>query len=576
MSHIEVDVAIIGGGPAGSTCGSLLRKYNPDLNVAIFERERFPREHVGESQLPPISGILEEMGCWDKIEAANFPIKIGATYRWGSSEKLWDFEFVPVREFKNPHRPGTLEGQRRFLAFQVDRAIYDDILLRHAESLGCTVHEEAKVVEVVRDGDRVVELRLASGQIVRAKHYVDASGGTGILRRAMGVEIDTPTKLQNIAFWDYWENTKWAVRYHETATRVLVLSIGSGWLWYIPLGPTTTSIGFICPATFHKESGRTPAEQYKWALSQEPLVTDLIQGGTSTGEIRATKDWSFVSDRMVGENWFLAGESCGFADPILAAGLTLTHLSAKEAAYTILDIERGATDGPWLKDQYEQNQSKRIRQHIRFADFWYSANGIFTDLQAFTQEIAADAGLELEPAKAFQWLGTGGFTDDFLGRVGVAGFDLSSARHVMSRFLDTEVRWQLSKYNVLKLNLEGATESTVPLYADGIIERRKCYLRGPKRLPRVGLFATLVELLESHKHLDRLIAAMEKRFKPGTELHGHALQVLETMIQDGWIKASLDPMRPRATVTTKQEGKFIHNNRELNEQIESLSGDVPK
>lgn len=93
------DVIVIGGGPAGSTLGTLLRKYNPALNVLILEKEQFPREHVGESQLPPISKILDEMGCWDKVEAANFPIKIGATYRWGSSPKLWDFEFLPVRQF---------------------------------------------------------------------------------------------------------------------------------------------------------------------------------------------------------------------------------------------------------------------------------------------------------------------------------------------------------------------------------------------------------------------------------------------------------------------------------------------
>ena len=80
----EYDVAIIGGGPAGSTLGTLLRKYDGDLSVLILERERFPREHVGESQLPPISAILDEMGCWDKIEAANFPVKIGATYRWAA------------------------------------------------------------------------------------------------------------------------------------------------------------------------------------------------------------------------------------------------------------------------------------------------------------------------------------------------------------------------------------------------------------------------------------------------------------------------------------------------------------
>ena len=46
---MDFDVAIIGGGPGGSTVGTFLRKYNPDLRVAIFEREKFPqigRAHV--------------------------------------------------------------------------------------------------------------------------------------------------------------------------------------------------------------------------------------------------------------------------------------------------------------------------------------------------------------------------------------------------------------------------------------------------------------------------------------------------------------------------------------------------
>src|SRR5882672_3390678 len=84
MSQSEYDVAIIGGGPGGSTLGSLLRKYEPSIKVLILEREVFPRDHIGESQLPPISVVLDEMGCWDKVEAANFPIKVGATFRWGS------------------------------------------------------------------------------------------------------------------------------------------------------------------------------------------------------------------------------------------------------------------------------------------------------------------------------------------------------------------------------------------------------------------------------------------------------------------------------------------------------------
>src|SRR5580704_11419041 len=88
---MKFDVAIIGGGPAAATCGSFLRIHRPDIRVGIFEREVFPREHVGESQLPLCCKILDEIGVWDKVEAANFPVKIGATYRLGNSDDLWDF-----------------------------------------------------------------------------------------------------------------------------------------------------------------------------------------------------------------------------------------------------------------------------------------------------------------------------------------------------------------------------------------------------------------------------------------------------------------------------------------------------
>ena len=86
MAHdnIETDVAIIGGGPGGSTLASLILKYQPDRKVLVVEKEKFPRDHVGESQLPAIAGIINEMGCWDQIESAGFPLKVGATYCWAT------------------------------------------------------------------------------------------------------------------------------------------------------------------------------------------------------------------------------------------------------------------------------------------------------------------------------------------------------------------------------------------------------------------------------------------------------------------------------------------------------------
>lgn len=227
--------------PRGSTAGAILKKCNPSLKVLIVEKEKFPREHVGESQLPKISYILDEMGCWDKVEAADFPIKIGATYRWGHSNKLWDFEFYPAKAFKDEPRPAKFEGQRRMTAFQVDRALYDKILLDHAASMGCEVREETLVREIMRDAanpDRIDGLRLDSGEAIKARYYIDASGGIGLLRRAMGVEIDCPTALRNVAMWDYWTNTDWAVSIGVGGTRVQVLSLGYGWMWFIPLGPT--------------------------------------------------------------------------------------------------------------------------------------------------------------------------------------------------------------------------------------------------------------------------------------------------------------------------------------------------
>ncbi|HWD38276.1 MAG TPA: NAD(P)/FAD-dependent oxidoreductase, partial [Fimbriimonas sp.] len=288
------DVVIIGGGPAGSTAGTFLKKFNPDLRVAIVEREVFPRDHVGESQLPPIAYVLEEMGCWDRVEAAGFPIKIGATYKWGKSPELWDFEFFPSKLFKEEPRPAKFEGQRRFTAFQVDRAIYDQILLDHSEELGCEVRQGARVSKFERDGDRVASAVLDSGEAIEGRFYIDASGHSGVLRRAMGVQTHSPTSLQNIAIWDYWQNADWAVEIGTGGTRVQVMSLGHGWIWFIPLGPTRTSVGLVIPVEYYKQSGKRPSDLYGQALLDEPRIAELMKNAVSEGKMQTTNDWSFL------------------------------------------------------------------------------------------------------------------------------------------------------------------------------------------------------------------------------------------------------------------------------------------
>lgn len=558
-----LDVAIIGGGPAGSTAGALLKKYAPDMQVAIFEREVFPRDHVGESQLPPISKILDEMGCWEKVEAANFPIKIGATYRWGKSKDLWDFFFIRSGQFEGTSRPGSYEGQRLQTAFQVDRSVYDDILLNHAEEMGCQVHQGVGVKQVSVDGDRVTGLTLTNGDTVEARHYMDASGNVAVLRKALGVEVDQPGALRNIAIWDYWDNAEWAETIGVGGTMVQVMSIGSGWIWFIPLSPTRTSIGYICPAHVYKDAQKSREDLYLDALAQEPLISSLTANAKREGKLAATKDWSCLSRRMAGENWFLIGETTGFADPILAAGMTLSHAGAREAAYTILELDKGNHDPAWLRDSYAQLQTMRISRHIQFADFWYAANGQFTDLQDYTAKIAADAGLKLTPKEAFQWLGTGGFIEDFQGQVGLGSYDVGSIKQVTGLFTDEVPEWELSQYNVFDLNLDGVGQRKVPNYLKGEIHAKTCLVKDTRILPLVGVTELIFAILQRHRNIGDIVGALQaflaKRNVNATPAQAfmYAIQPLEVMVVAGWVTPNLDPTQSRLNLSTPISGEVV-------------------
>lgn len=546
---MKYDVAIIGGGPAGSTVGTLLKKQRPELRIGIFEGATFPRDHVGESLLPATCEVLYELEAWDKVEQAGFPVKLGGLYRWGLSDEIYDLAFLQGQVYEDPARPAKYEGQRALTTFQVDRSIFDKILLDHAAVSGCEVHEATPVKAVSCSGDRVDAISVTdmSGEefVIEADQFVDASGNRAIIRKALGVGMDAPTSLRNIAIYDYWQDADWGTRAGIDGTFIHVMSIEWGWLWFISMGKTRTSVGLVTSADYYKKSNLTTDQIYLKAIECEPLISKLLKPARRENILKAESDWSYVADRLVGENWILAGDSAGFADPILSAGVTLAMTGARKVAYTLSELRRGELDAAWVKSEYERIQRSNIRDHIRFADYWYSANAKFTALTEYCSEIARDAGINLNPDEAFRWLAVGGFSSDAGGYMSptAATFRLSTVKQMVGRFGGAAPEWLLQRYKKLILNVENATREVAATYLDGRIVPQEVFRRGDKRLFLQGFFKRAYVVLLLEQSTDKVVEKIFKYFRPRVTISDpHLLtaivEVLEAMLYDGWIEGA--------------------------------------
>src|SRR5688572_3884897 len=137
VDRLEADVIVVGGGPAGSSVAARLARLG--RRVVLFEKERFPRFHIGESLLPCSVALFRELGVMPALERADFLPKYAAEFLTPDGSERRRYAFAD----------GLVEGAPS--AFQVDRSEFDRVLLEHARVEGARVEEEHQVVKFRTD-----------------------------------------------------------------------------------------------------------------------------------------------------------------------------------------------------------------------------------------------------------------------------------------------------------------------------------------------------------------------------------------------------------------------------------------
>jgi len=200
MSH-DYDVVVIGGGPAGWVLGSLLAQAGH--SALILERDIHPRDHVGESFTPSSNAIWERIGFLAKMEEAGFVHKPGAL--WTAPRALvGQFVAIHLTEFPIPGSPIPY-------TFNVERDVFDTMLIRHAHELGAKVLQGVGATKVLFDGERAtgVTVKVADGweRDVTARFVVDASGRRSILANQLGLRRNDP-EFNQFAIWSWFRGVE--------------------------------------------------------------------------------------------------------------------------------------------------------------------------------------------------------------------------------------------------------------------------------------------------------------------------------------------------------------------------------
>src|SRR5579883_900470 len=326
MTSDNPDVVVIGGGPAGSTVSTILAQRG--CRVRLFERDKYPRFHIGESLIPETYWVFQRLNMLDKMKASPFVKKYSVQFVNANGKLSAPFYFHDNK----PHECSQ--------TWQVIRSEFDLMMLNNAREHGVDVRQPARVLEVLFEGDRAVGVKVqredGGSEEVRAKVVVDASGQSTMLQNRLKLRQWDPV-LNKGAIWTYWQGAYRDTGRDEGATVVIQTPNKRGWWWYIPQHDNTISVGVVAPFDYLFKGRGTHEQTYNEEVEACPAVKERVAPGRRSTGYFATKDYSYRSKEVAGNGWVLVGDAFGFLDPLYSSGVLLALKSGELAADAIAE-----------------------------------------------------------------------------------------------------------------------------------------------------------------------------------------------------------------------------------------------
>ncbi|BCT92133.1 hydroxylase [Lysobacter helvus] len=347
VAALDVDVLVVGGGPAGSTAATLLARRG--RKVLLLEKGRHPRFHIGESLLPMNLPILQRLDVLEQVRA------IG-THKPGAEFPIDDVNFNTFR-FER-----AIDPQFGY-AFQVKREEFDQLLFEHAKANGVDAREEVKVERIVfgADGRPCEAIATDAGGAtlrVRMKYLVDASGRDTLVGAQLKLKQKNQ-KHQSAAIFSHFTGVE--RRPGEDAGNITVQRFDHGWMWLIPLQGDVMSIGAVCFPEYLKTRRGDNEGFLMRTLESEPSAWNRMKDAQRVAPVHVTGNYSYTCTRMTGPGWVMVGDAYAFVDPVFSSGVYLGMNSAEQAA----EVVDGALTDPAREAALQAAMTRRLKRGLK-------------------------------------------------------------------------------------------------------------------------------------------------------------------------------------------------------------------